>query len=262
HVLRIRIVDRQRRPFGQTAAGLEDEFAPRIVEDVFHLRLAEACVDGNRDSSGKLNAIEGQTPVETVAQPNRHAIAGHDSGFLQASGNAGAAVPELTIRHSSTADFDDRLGLRRFVDRRAEHFHERRRQPLITFNPVGAPDDSRLIERLNGHVGFPSRTSSTHILTNSDSPRAAAKRLARRTAKSDGRRRTDSRTAVSYCPVIRSRVWATSHSQPISRAVGCSSKYRSKSGTAPGSPPATCSSVTSSANGRHPRRMSVGGGNR
>ncbi len=57
-----------------------------------------------------------------------------------------AAVPQLAIRDPLATGLDNRLGLGRLVDRRAEHGHERGVQTLIARDAVGAANDSRLIE--------------------------------------------------------------------------------------------------------------------
>ena len=133
-------------PRGSGVVGKADEFASRIGDDVFGFRLAEARVDRHGDRAGELDAEKRQTPLEPVAEANGHAIAPLDAEVPQAAGDAGRAVPQLAIRDPLAAGLDNRLGLGRLFDRRAEHGHERGVQTLIVRDAVGAANDSRLIE--------------------------------------------------------------------------------------------------------------------
>ena len=66
-----------------------------VVDDVLHLRLGEAGVDGHGDRAGQLRAPEGEHPVEAVGQPDRDAVAALEPGGPQASGDPRCPVPQL-----------------------------------------------------------------------------------------------------------------------------------------------------------------------
>ena len=119
---------------------------PRVLEDVFHLLVGEAGVDGHHDRAGHLGAEEREHPVDAVAQPVGHAVAGGDALRAQPAGHAGRAVPQLAVAQPRPAELDQRLEVGVLLHRRAQHRHQRPRAVHVARDAVRTALDPGVVE--------------------------------------------------------------------------------------------------------------------